>query len=159
MKGALPLSLNRNLNRLPLEPVFSVFIHEASRATVTFSLPKNWHTSCSIPPKDLQQRKQQVKLTRIVQFANTVLEFKQKVLLRNGLMPRMPYDVTSAETELTLVVVVVVVVAFSSRARILGECSTNHSPPALFFLLKVGISLRTLIPLFTQGLDHSGSAS
>ena len=28
------------------------------------------------------------------------------------------------------------VVAFSSRARILGECSTIHSPPALFFLLK-----------------------
>ena len=26
-----------------------------------------------------------------------------------------------------------VVVAFSSRARILGECSTIHSPPALFF--------------------------
>ena len=32
-----------------------------------------------------------------------------------------------------VVVVVVVVVAFSSRARILGECSTIHSPPALFF--------------------------
>ena len=27
----------------------------------------------------------------------------------------------------------VVVVAFSSRARILGECSTIHSPPALLF--------------------------
>ena len=26
-----------------------------------------------------------------------------------------------------------VVVAFSSLARILGECSTIHSPPALFF--------------------------
>ena len=26
------------------------------------------------------------------------------------------------------------VVAFSSRKRILGECSTNHSPPALFFI-------------------------
>ena len=26
-----------------------------------------------------------------------------------------------------------VVVAFSSRARLLGECSTVHSPPALFF--------------------------
>ena len=31
------------------------------------------------------------------------------------------------------VTMVVVVVAFSSRARILGECSTIHSPPALFF--------------------------
>ena len=29
--------------------------------------------------------------------------------------------------------VYVVVVAFSSLARILGECSTSHSPPALFF--------------------------
>ena len=27
------------------------------------------------------------------------------------------------------------VVAFSSRARILGECSTIHSPPVLFFFL------------------------
>ena len=33
----------------------------------------------------------------------------------------------------TRVFQVVVVVAFSSRARILGECSTIHSPPALFF--------------------------
>ena len=33
-----------------------------------------------------------------------------------------------------LVLVLVVVAAFSSRARIFGECSTNHSPPALFFL-------------------------
>ena len=34
--------------------------------------------------------------------------------------------------------VVVVVVAFSARARILGECSTIHSPPAFFcfFVLK-----------------------
>ena len=53
-----------------------------------------------------------------------------------------------------------VVVAFSSRARILGKCSTIHSPPALFFFFfKVEMSLRTLIPLFTPGLVHSGSAS
>ena len=32
-----------------------------------------------------------------------------------------------------VVVVVVVVVAFSSRARIWGECSTIHSPSAFFF--------------------------
>ena len=40
------------------------------------------------------------------------------------------------------------VMAFSSLARILGECSTIHSPPALFFFLffKVEISSRTLIP-------------
>ena len=43
-----------------------------------------------------------------------------------------------------------VVVAFSSRARVMGECSTIYSPPALFFF-KVEISLRTL--------SHSGSAS
>ena len=33
-----------------------------------------------------------------------------------------------------VVVVVVVAVAFSSLARISGECSTIHSPPALFIL-------------------------
>ena len=38
------------------------------------------------------------------------------------------------------------VMAFSSRARIGGECSTIHYPPALFFF-KVEISSRTLIPL------------
>ena len=32
-----------------------------------------------------------------------------------------------------VVVMVVVMVAFSSRAWILGKCSTIHSPPALFF--------------------------
>ena len=51
-------------------------------------------------------------------------------------------------------------VAFSSRARILGECSTIHSPPTRFlYFLWVEISLCTLIPLFTPGLVHSGSAS
>ena len=50
------------------------------------------------------------------------------------------------------------VVAFSSRARILEKCSTIHSPLALFFT-KVEISFSTLIPLFTLGLVHSGSAS
>ena len=34
------------------------------------------------------------------------------------------------EVDTMVVVVVVVVVAFSSRERILGECSTIHSPPA-----------------------------
>ena len=40
-----------------------------------------------------------------------------------------------------------VVVAFSSRVRILGECSTIHSPPALvfFFFFKVEISSRKLV--------------
>ena len=33
-----------------------------------------------------------------------------------------------------VVVVEVVVVAFPSRARILGRCSTIHSPPALLFI-------------------------
>ena len=57
---------------------------------------------------------------------------------------------------------VVVVVAFSSRARILEEYWTIHSPPALFlfsFFFKVEISSRTLIPFFRPGSVHSGSAS
>ena len=59
-----------------------------------------------------------------------------------------------------------VVVAFSSLARILGECSTIHSPPSLFlsfflsfFLFKVENRLHTLIPLFRLGLVHSGSVN
>ena len=46
-----------------------------------------------------------------------------------------------------------VVVAFSSLARIWGECWTIHSPPA-FFSFKVEISSRTLILLFRQGAVH-----
>ena len=58
----------------------------------------------------------------------------------------------------------VVVVAFSSLARILGECSTIYSPSALFFLfvclfVRVEISSRTWIPLFMPGSVHSGSVS
>ena len=51
----------------------------------------------------------------------------------------------------------VVVRAFSSHAKILGECSTIHSLPGLFF--KVEISSRKLIPLFRSGSVHSGSVS
>ena len=48
-------------------------------------------------------------------------------------------DTCSKYTKVVLVVVtVVVVVAFSSYARILGECSTIHSPSALFFFLSGG---------------------
>ena len=54
-------------------------------------------------------------------------------------------------------VVILMVVAFSSLARILGECSTTHLPPALFF--EVEISSHTLISLFRPGSVHSGSAS
>ena len=43
--------------------------------------------------------------------------------------------------------------------RILGERSTIHSLPALFFIFLMEISLRTLIPLFRPGSVHSGSAS
>ena len=53
------------------------------------------------------------------------------------------------------------VVAFSSLARILGECLTIQFPTALFFLLfflfffEVEISSRTLILLFnTEGNEH-----
>ena len=53
-----------------------------------------------------------------------------------------------------------VVVAFSSLARILGECLTIHSlhvPLLLSFFLffKVEISLRTLNPLFVPRSVHS----
>ena len=63
-----------------------------------------------------------------------------------------------------MIVMVVVVVAFSSCARILGECLTIHYLPALLFLFFVlvfivEISSRTLIPLFRPGSVHSGSAS
>ena len=53
------------------------------------------------------------------------------------------------------------VVAFSSHAMIWGECSTIHSPPALFFFFffKVEISSRTLISLFRPGSVHGGSES
>ena len=49
--------------------------------------------------------------------------------------------------------------------RILGECSSIHSPPALSFFLffvfffLVDISSRALIPLFMPESVHSGSAS
>ena len=53
-----------------------------------------------------------------------------------------------------------VVVASFPRARVLGECLTNHSPPALFLkYVYVAISSRTLIPLFRPGSVHSGTAS
>ena len=47
---------------------------------------------------------------------------------------------------------------FFLDARIWGESLVVHSPPALFFFFKVR-SARTLIPLFTPGSVHSGSAS
>ena len=52
-------------------------------------------------------------------------------------------------------------VAFSSLARILEECSTIHSPAALFFsfFFLVEISSTTLIPLFRPESVNSGSAS
>ena len=55
--------------------------------------------------------------------------------------------------------VVVVALAFSSRARIFGECSTIHSPSSLFFFFLVETSSRTLIKLSRPGSVHSGSAS
>ena len=74
----------------------------------------------------------------------------------------VPLNVFAGLLSVKVVVVVVVVVAVSSLARILGECSTIHSPPALlfsFFFFKVDISSHPLIPLFTLGSVHSGSAS
>ena len=52
---------------------------------------------------------------------------------------------------------VVVIAAFSSLARSLGECSTIHLLACAFFFVE--ISSRRLIPLFTSGSVHSGSAS
>ena len=51
--------------------------------------------------------------------------------------------------------------AFSSLAWTLGEGSTIHSSPVLFFFFffEVEISSRTLIPLFMPGSVHSSSAS
>ena len=57
-----------------------------------------------------------------------------------------------------MIIMVVVWWVFPLIARTLGECSTIHSPPALFFF-KVEINLRVLIPLFTPGLVHSGAAN
>ena len=54
-------------------------------------------------------------------------------------------------------VCVCVCVCVFLAARILGEGWTINSPHALFF--KVEICSRTLIPLFTPGSVHSGSAS
>ena len=48
-------------------------------------------------------------------------------------------------------------VAFSSLARIWGECLTIHSLPALWKKKEVEISSQTLNPLFMPGLIHSGS--
>ena len=51
-------------------------------------------------------------------------------------------------------------VAFSSVARIFGECSNMHSPPALLKeKFNVKISFRTLILLFRPGSVHSGSGA
>ena len=60
---------------------------------------------------------------------------------------------------MVVVMVVVVVVVLSSLARIVGECSTIHSSPALFLCVEVEISSRTLFPLLMPGSVHSGSAS
>ena len=54
--------------------------------------------------------------------------------------------VSKAMVLIVVVVVVVMEVAFSSRARILGECSTNHSCLRFSLSLKAEISLRTLSP-------------
>ena len=52
-----------------------------------------------------------------------------------------------------------VLLASSTLARVLGDCSTIHCLPALFFFFIVEISSRAQIPLFTPGSVHCGSAS
>ena len=66
----------------------------------------------------------------------------------------------SRQCECRVVCAKLMVLAFSSLARILGECSTIHSLPALFFFFfEVEISLRTRIPLFVPGSVHNGSVN
>ena len=52
-------------------------------------------------------------------------------------------------------------VAFSSLAKIMGECLTIHFLPAFFFFAGVGVEIcsGTLIPLFMPESVHNGSAS
>ena len=49
----------------------------------------------------------------------------------------------------------VVVLAYSSRARILGECSTIHSPPALFFFFFFKWRLSRAQYFYSLGQDQS----
>ena len=57
-------------------------------------------------------------------------------------------------------VLVLLVVFFFLTCENLKECSTIHSPPALFvFVFLMETSSRTLIPLFRPGSVHSASAS
>ena len=65
-----------------------------------------------------------------------------------------------------VLVVLVVLVAFSSLPRILGDCSTTHSPPAVFLTIflnnkfEMEVSSSTLISLLMPGsVRRSGSAS
>ena len=51
------------------------------------------------------------------------------------------------EEDCDVVKVVVVVVALSSLARILGECSTIHSPPVLYLSLSPSPSLSLSLSL------------
>ena len=60
-------------------------------------------------------------------FSSAVLHFAANLSVVIWVLP-----CGSCEIRITELVVVVVVVAFSSHARILGECSAIHSPPALF---------------------------
>ena len=87
-----------------------------------------------------------------------------------GLIKSLVHTHTARQNNnLSTLIVVVVLVAFSSLARILGECPTIHSQRALvfslffvlflFLLLEVEISSHILIPLLMTGSVHSGSES
>ena len=71
-----------------------------------------------------------------------------------GLLPWFP-----AATDWTVLLSPKVVVAFSLHVRILGERSTVHSLPALFFFFKFETRSRTLIPLLRAGSINGGSVS
>ena len=88
-------------------------------------------------------------------FAVLVCLVKEKSTLLSG--HALPLPACMLQNNAKVLLISVVVVAFPMLVRILGECSTIHSPPALFF--EVQINSRTLIPLFRPGSAHSYSAS
>ena len=71
-------------------------------------------------------------------------------------IPRAKYSIVFQSSKLSAIVV-----AFSTLVWAVGECSTIHCLSALFggLLFIVEISSRSLLPLFTPGSVHGGSAS
>ena len=113
--------------------------------------------------KEKKERKERKKKEAIAGKESTDSHFFLKQLTTNVFTQRFrrPHDQSRPPTPKKKVFILVVVVAFCSLASIWGDCSSVHSPPALFFLLffYVEVSSRTLIPRFRPESVHSGSAS